>query len=222
MTRAVIGSQTTSAPPLLGDIELNVTTYAPGRYVGFALPDASLADPAPREAIRQSLFNLGLAAHALPSPDPLALLAAGIDDPQVRDATLGALKKLLPYRDKTIDAVEIRGRALGATAAGPATLDRQAWQTAHRLMAHPVEEAEKGVEKGTFTGHMLQIDYELRRFELRWLDDSEFSRLRCAYPAGLAAACEGLAKRKVEVRGAVAFRQGRPRLLQVEAIRAID
>ncbi len=87
-------------------------------------------------------------------------------------------------------------------------------------MAQPVERAGTG-EAAAFAGHLLQIDYELLRFELRGVEGEGFRSLRCAYPPALAAACEGLARRKVEVRGPVAVRQGRPRLLQVESIREI-
>ena len=199
---------------------LTVSAYAPGLYAGFALPD----DPGAETALRQGLRCLGAAAQALalPQDDPDARLAGEIDDPQVRDTTLGALKKFLPARDKAVDAIEIRGRATALAA--PALFDRAAWQVASRLMAQPVgqagESGEAG-EKAAFAGDLLQIDYELLRFELRGVEGDGFRSLRCAYPAALAAECEGLARRRVEVRGTVALRNGRPRLLQVEAIRAI-
>jgi hypothetical protein len=194
---------------------LTVNTYAPGLYAGFAVSaDAEAQADTP---LRQGLRHLGAAARALPESDPGARLAAEIDDPQVRDTTLGALKKFLPARDKTIDAIEIRGRAMAL--AEPAVFDRAAWQAAHRLMAQPLDQTG---EKAVFAGDLLQIDYELLRFELRGVEGAGFRSLRCAYPATLAAACEGLARKRVEVRGTVALRNGRPRLFQVEAVREIS
>ncbi len=87
-------------------------------------------------------------------------------------------------------------------------------------MTQPVGRAGTG-EPATFAGDLLQIDYELLRFELRGVEGDGFRSLRCAYPAALAAACEGLARKRVEVRGTVALRNGRPRLLQVEHIKEI-
>ena len=220
MTRAVIGSRDTEpetpGAPGRKEPELTVSAYLPGSYVGFLVPEAGTASPGQAEAMRQSLYNLGRVAHALPEKSAPEQIATAIDDPEVRDATLGAVKKLLPYRDKSVDAIELRGRALDLTL--PAAIDRQTWQIADRLMVHPVASAERGV----FTGHILQIDYELCRFELRWLDDPRLGNIRCAYSAALAQACEQAVKRKVEVEGAVDFRRGRPRLVHVESIRLID
>ena len=220
MTRAVIDSRESepSAPGISGQKEPELTVHAclPGSYVGFCVPEADAAAPGQAEAMRQSLHNLGRVAQALPEKSAQEQISTAIDDPEVRDATLGAVKKFLPYRDKSIDAIELRGRALDL--ALPAAIDRKIWQIADRLMVHPVESA----ERGTFTGHILQIDYELCRFELRWLDDPRLGNIRCAYSAALASACEQAVKRKVEVEGAVDFRRGRPRLVHVESIRLID
>jgi len=222
MTRAVVGSLETEPEPPGASLparkepELIVSACLPGLYVGFLVPEAEAASPGQAEAMRQSLHNLGQVAHALPETSAQEQIATAIDDPEVRDATLGAVKKLLPYRDKSIDAIELRGRVLGLSL--PAAIDRRTWQIADRLMVHPIASAERGV----FTGHILQIDYELCRFELRWLDDPRLGNIRCAYSAALAQACEQAVKRKVEVEGAVDFRRGRPRLVHVESIRLID
>ncbi|MDE1169719.1 MAG: hypothetical protein PW734_00685 [Verrucomicrobium sp.] len=213
--RAQIGAVTRAvldARPQAGEEEgeLSVSAYAPGRFVGFLLPEG---DGSP--ALRQSLHHLGAAARALPQADPAAVLAGEIDDPEARDAALGALKKLFPSRDASIEALELRGRALPLPAEEAARVDRQAVETAGRLMAQPARDS----REARFTGDLLQIDYELRRFELRNIDGAPVRGLRCAYAPELAALCEGLAKRRVVVEGAVSLRQGRPRLLHVAAIR---
>jgi len=224
MTRAIVGTHDAAEreAKARGEAELTVTAYAPGLYVGFALPsepaqaDAHAAGEIQHTALRQSLENLGVVAHHLPEAGAHDRIVAAIDDPQVRDATLGAIRKLLPTRDRSVEAVELRGRLFPFRE--PAAIDRRARQAATHLMVEPMEAADSA-ERATFVGHILQIDYELRRFELRQIDDSPFDQIRCAYSEALAPQCEGLAKRRVEISGPVAFRRGRPRLLRIESIR---
>ncbi|HEY8964874.1 MAG TPA: hypothetical protein VIM58_00415, partial [Candidatus Methylacidiphilales bacterium] len=183
--------------------------------VGFSVPEGEAG-----EVWGESLGHLGFAARALTGKgDAAALLADGIADPRVRDAALGALRKFFPAKDRGIEGVELRGLRLSPA---PVVLDREAWHRAGELLGKPLSAPGEEV---VFTGRLLQIDYELRRFELRELESplpGGAASLRCAYPPALDALCEGAARRRIEVRGrAATAKGGAPRLVSVESLRIV-
>ncbi len=207
--------------------DLRVGCCLPGLCVGFAAPEGEAG-----EVWTETLGHLGFAARCLTEEERPGRFAAGIADPRIRDTALGALRKLFPHRDKGIESVELRGRLLGTDA--PLLLDRKAWHRAGELLTRPLHDLDAtGTVSIACTGRLLQIDYELRRFELREVESTSPSfsvagkkgAIRCAYPPALDALCEGAARKRIEVRGRAALHAGRggsmPRLIEVEDIRVL-
>ncbi|SDU20567.1 hypothetical protein SAMN05444156_2596 [Verrucomicrobium sp. GAS474] len=205
------------------ELDLQVGCCLPGLCVGFTSPEGEAG-----EVWTETFGHLGFAARSLTAQgeaDANLTLAQGIADPLVRDAALGALRKLFPHRDKGIEAIELRGRLFeSASSPAPVLIDRAAWQKAGELLSRPLQ-GEVPSSPTLFTGRLLQIDYELRRFELREVEGfSDAKRVvRCAYPPALDTRCEEAAKKRIEVRGRAAFARGgkTPRLVEVEEIRIL-
>jgi len=219
------------------DIDLVMTACRPSDYLGFALPSAeemrlnagSLLqeiDPV-YMALKESIHVLGQAAATATghekSDEIKEDLAASIPDPQIRDAALSAVATISPNhkrKDQSIKAVTISGREIHADI-GP--LKPEVGNMVFRVLRHPVNRRESQVE--SFKGNLMEIDFELHRFELRYIGEQDdqygLHAIRCSYPDHLKEICEKNPRAKMEVRGVVEYVHNKPRMMQVQEIKQL-
>ncbi len=135
-------------------------------------------------------------------------------DPKLRDAALSAVGQLAPSGRRGVSTMEIGGRALKSGAwrlLTPETrLQVRAW------LEQPVVSRET-IE---LRGRVRAVDLDLRRFDLRRVDENQ-PDLRCIYPASLDARAKGWLDAVVTVRGQVEMYQGTARLLQVQSVEEV-
>lgn len=217
------------------DIDLVVTACRPSDFLGFALPTAqemqynagSLLqeiDPV-YIALKESIHVLGQAAASATghekSEEVKEELAHTIADPQIRDAALSAVATISPNhkrKDQLVRAVTIGGREIHAEI-GP--LKPEVGNMVFRVLRNPVSKREGQME--TLRGNLMEIDFELQRFELRYIAEDEWGMhaVRCSYPESLREICEKNPRAKMEVRGVVEYAHNRPRMMQVQEIKRL-
>jgi hypothetical protein len=203
------------------EIDLGLSSFAQGSlYLGFSLPEADPGyvvlegDPL-FVASRQALATLGAVTAHINEPNAYDLIQREFADPKLRDAALSAVGQLAPSGRRGVSTVEIGGRALQKGAwrlLTPETrLQVRAW------LAQPVVSR----ETLELRGRVRAVDLDLRRFDLRRVDEN-LPDLRCIYPAALDARAKQWLDATVVVRGQVEMYQGAARLLQVQGVEEVE
>jgi hypothetical protein len=203
------------------EFELGLSSFAKGSlYLGFSLPEANpgyvvLAGDPLFAASRQALATLGAVTQHINEPNALALIRAEFADPKLRDAALTAVGQLAPSGRRGVSTLEIGGRAMPA--GGWRLLTPETRQQVRAWLEQPVMSNEV-VE---LRGRVRAIDLDLRRFDLRRIDNATLPDLRCIYPATFDAAAKKWLDTTVVVRGQVETFQGAARLLQIQSVEEI-
>jgi hypothetical protein len=172
-------------------------------------------------ALKDSLEMMGVVTSSLRQENPRAAIeeftskhGANMDEAFV-DAGLVAARKLIPLRDKKIDTVEIAGRSVHADRT--VTLDRDGWEKANKVLQ------EKRIPRDTLelSGHLVSVDYDVRRFTLKSIDDAwRIRALRCSYQEDQEELIRSFGNKRVQVKGRAHFNlAGQPRFMVVEGIR---
>jgi hypothetical protein len=184
--------------------------------LGFSLPE-----PAPGymvlegdplfAASRQALNTLGAVTEHINEPNAYELIQREFADPKLRDAALTAVGRLAPSGRRGVSTLELGGRAM----------QKGAWrlltpQTRLQVRAW-LEQPVVSRETLELRGRVRAVDLDLRRFDLRRVDENQ-PDLRCIYPAELDARAKNWLDAIVVVRGQVEMYQGAARLLQVESV----
>jgi hypothetical protein len=214
-------SSINEAVEIPSEIDLGLSSFAQGSlYLGFSLPE-----PAPGYVVlegdplfaasRQALDTLGAVTEHINEPNAYDLIQREFADPKLRDAALSAVGQLAPSGRRGVSTLEISGRAMRAgkwRLLTPQTrLQVRAW------LEQPVESRET-IE---LRGRVRAVDLDLRRFDLRRLDEAQ-PDLRCIYPAELDARARHWLDAVVVVRGHAEMYQGSARLLQVESVEVAE
>jgi hypothetical protein len=199
------------------EIDLGLSSFAQGSlYLGFSLPEPNPGyivlegDPL-FAASRQALVTLGAVTTHINEPNAYELIQREFADPKLRDAALSAVGQLAPSGRRGVSSLEIGGRAL----------QRGAWrlltpQTRQQVRAW-LEQPVVSRETVELRGRVRAVDLDLRRFDLRRIDEN-LPDLRCIYPATFDARAKGWLDVVVVVRGQVEMYQGAARLLQVQSV----
>ena len=199
------------------EIDLGLSSFAQGSlYLGFSLPEpdagfiALEGDPL-FVASRQALTTLGAVTEHINEPNAYELIQREFADPKLRDAALSAVGQLAPSGRRGVSTMEISGRALKPGAwrlLTPETrLQVRAWLEQPVLSRETIE----------LRGRVRAVDLDVRRFDLRRVDENQ-PDLRCIYPASLDARAKQWLDAIVTVRGQVETYQGVARLLQVQSV----
>ena len=209
-------SSINEAVELPREIDLGLSSFAQGSlYLGFTLPEPNPGyvvlegDPL-FAASRQALATLGTVTEQINEPHAYERIQREFADPKLRDAALSAVGQLAPSGRRGVSTVEIGGRALPHGAWRLLTPQTRAQVRA--WLEHPVV-SHQTVE---LRGRVRAIDLDLRRFDLRRVDDN-LPDLRCIYPAALDAQVRTWLDAVVVVKGQVEMYQDVARLLQVES-----
>ena len=199
------------------EIDLGLSSFAQGSlYLGFSLPEpdagfVALENDPLFTASRQALTTLGAVTEHINEPNAYELIQREFADPKLRDAALSAVGQLAPSGRRGVSTMEISGRALKPGAwrlLTPETrLQVRAW----------LEQPMVGRETIELRGRVRAVDLDLRRFDLRRVDENQ-PDLRCIYPAALDARAKHWLDVIVVVRGQVETYQGVARLLQVQSV----
>ena len=163
-------------------------------------------------ASRQALTTLGAVTQHINEPNAYDLIRREFADPKLRDAALSAVGQLAPSGRRGISSLEIGGRALPQgrwRLLTPETrLQVRAW----------LEQPVVSNEVVELRGRVRAIDLDLRRFDLRRVDEGNLPDLRCIYPDSFDVPAKKWLDATVVVRGHVETYQGIARLLQVQSV----
>jgi hypothetical protein len=203
------------------EIDLGLSSFAQGSlYLGFSLPEPNPeyvvieGDPL-FAASRQALTTLGAVTEHINEPNAYELIQREFADPKLRDAALSAVGQLAPSGRRGVSTMEIGGRALRQgrwRVLTPETrLQVRAW----------LEQPVMSRETLELRGRVRAVDLDLRRFDLRRMEENQ-PDLRCIYPASLDARAKQWLDAIVVVRGQVEMYQGAARLLQVASVEEIS
>lgn len=199
------------------EIDLGLSSFAQGSlYLGFSLPEPNPGyvvlegDPL-FAASRQALSTLGAVTEHINEPNAYELIQREFADPKLRDAALSAVGQLAPSGRRGVTSLEIGGRYV----------QRGAWrlltpQTRQQVRAW-LERPVISHETMELRGRVRAVDLDLRRFDLRRIDE-DLPDLRCIYPAALDARAKGWLDAVVTVRGQVEMYEGAARLLQIQSV----
>lgn len=203
------------------DFDLGLSSFARGSlYLGFCLPETNAefvmlpGDPI-FEASRQALSTLGTITSLCDEPNAYDAIRRDFADPKLRDAALSAVGHLAPSGRRGVSSVAVGGRALKNRSWH--TLTPQTRQQVRSWLDRPV----LSDELLELTGRVRAIDLDLRRFDLRRIDDGNLPDLRCIYPSAFDTPAKRWLDRVVQVRGQAEVYQGAARLLQVQSVTEI-
>jgi len=201
------------------EFDLGLSSFAHGSlYLGFSLPVPGVAyavltgDPL-FNASRDALSTLGTVANHIEEPNAYDLIRRDFADPKLRDAALSAVSQLAPSGRRGVSSVAIGGRALHNKVWR--TLTPQTRQQVRSWLERPVL-SDEVIE---LRGRVRAIDLDLRRFDLRRVDDGNLPDLRCIYTAEFDLPAKKWLDSTVIVQGQVETYQGMARLLQVQSVR---
>jgi hypothetical protein len=200
------------------EIDLGLCSFAQGSlYLGFSLPGpgpgyvALQGDPL-FNASRRALETLDAVTEHINEPNAYELIRREFADPKLRDAALSAVGQLAPSGRRGVSTLDIGGRAMRR---GPwHTLTPHTRQQVRAWLEQPV----LGDEVVELRGRVRAIDLDLRRFDLRRIDNGDLPDLRCIYPASFDVPAKKWLDATVTVRGQVETYQGVARLLQVHSV----
>lgn len=211
-------SSVNEAVELPREIDLGLSSFAQGSlYLGFSLPEPApgyqaLAGDPLFDASRQALVTLGTVSALCEEENGYDLIQRDFADPKLRDAALSAVGQLAPSGRRGVSSLEIGGRGLPNRAW--TTLTPETRQQVRAWLDRPV----LSDEVTEFRGRVRAIDLDLRRFDLRRIDDGNVPDLRCIYPASFDVPAKKWLDTTVVVRGRVESYHGAARLLQVESV----
>lgn len=219
MIRTLVSS-INEAVELPREIDLGLSSFAQGSlYLGFCLPEPPpgyivlTGDPL-FEASRQALSTLGAVAGHVNEPNGYELIQREFADPKLRDAALSAVGQLAPSGRRGVSSLELSGRALRQGAAAWPMLTPETRLRVRAWLEKPVM-SEEVIE---LRGRVRAVDLDLRRFDLRRIDEGHPPDLRCMYPASFDLPAKKWLDATVTVRGRVEMYQGAARLLQVQSV----
>jgi hypothetical protein len=221
MIRTLVSSVNESIE-LPREIEFGLNSFARGSlYLGFSLPEPGpglmlLADDPLVLASRQALSLLGEVCARVNEPNAYRLIQDEFADPKLRDAALSAVGQLAPSGRRGVSAVGIGGRAMT-----PGALRVLTPETRVQVRSW-LEQPMAGRETVEFRGRIRSVDLDLRRFDLRRIDDQHLPDLRCIYPAELDARARNWLDATVVARGLVESYHGAARLLEVQTVEEIS
>jgi hypothetical protein len=215
-------SSLNEAVDLPREIDLGLSSFALGSlYLGFSLPE-----PAPGYVVlegdplfaasRQALTTLGAVTQHINEPNAYDLIRREFSDPKLRDAALSAVGQLAPSGRRGVSSVEIGGRAL------PKGKWRLLTPDTRRQVKSWLEQPVVSNEIVELRGRVRAVDLDLRRFDLRRIDEGNLPDLRCIYPSAFDAPAKKWLDATVVVRGQVETYQGAARLLQVQSVEEMD
>jgi hypothetical protein len=220
MIRTLVSS-INEAVELPREIDMGLSSFAQGSlYLGFSLPEPDagyvvLAGDPLFAASQQALSTLGAITEHINEPNAYELIQREFADPKLRDAALSAVGQLAPSGRRGVSTMEIGGRALKAgkwRLLTPETrLQVRAWLEQPVLSRETME----------LRGRVRAVDLDLRRFDLRRVDDDK-PDLRCIFPASFDGHMKDLLDATVVVRGQVETYQGVARLLQVQSVEEVS
>jgi hypothetical protein len=203
------------------EFDLGLSSFARGSlYLGFCLPQpgneyAILPGDPLFEASRRALFTLGTITAHFDEPNAYDLIQRDFADPKLRDAALSAVGQLAPSGRRGVSSVAVGGRALPGRSWH--VLTPQTRQQVRAWLERPVP-SDEVVE---LTGHVRAIDLDLRRFDLRRVDEGNVPDLRCIYSSAFDPPAKTWLDSMVRVRGQVETYHGVARLLQVQRVEKI-
>jgi len=214
-------SSINEAVELPREIDLGLSSFAQGSlYLGFSLPEPGPGyvvlegDPF-FAASRQALTTLGAVTEHINEPNAYELIQREFADPKLRDAALSAVGQLAPTGRRGVSTLEIGGRALQTgrwRLLTPQTrLQVRAWLEQPLMSRETIE----------LRGRVRAVDLDMRRFDLRRVDEDQ-PDLRCIYPASLDARAKHWLDCIVVVRGQAEIYQGSARLLEVESVETAE
>ncbi len=218
---AIAGVMNKTALPK--DIDLGLAGFAKGSlYLGFSLPTPNAEDEKGNrnllgeqdplyKATREAIKTIGIVTRNLESESDD--LSDYIPDPKVRDTALTAVQHIAPTNQQGVDSITVSGKEIGAREVGVLTPETR--RRIRNMIAHPV----KSEEIGSFEGIVREIDLDLRRFELRRIEEAEIEDIRCAYDEEYAIRAKGFLDNKLKVTGRIErSTDGRPRLVEAQFI----
>lgn len=199
-------------------LDLRLTGMAPGSlYLGLALVDPApdlipVADEPVFARLRAALRELPGATRAIGDDAMLPMIAEMLPDVAERDSTLQALHKLSPTGNKGIHTVD-----LASPGAARGSLSQRERVVLRDALRRPNLANRK---RGTFTGHVREIDMDAGRFHLRGVNG--IGSLRCVTADLDRRTAKSMIGEYARVTGDYeSDRQGRPRLMLVEQVEPI-
>jgi hypothetical protein len=175
------------------EMDLGLSAFAKGSLIlGFTIPSAVdvaegrdgqeslFGDEDPYyQAARDAIRTIGLVTKHVTeggSPDDLSDL---IPDPKVRDAALSAVKELAPSGRSGINSVRLSGKSIAdLDLTQPLTLNTR--EIVRKRVEHPVA-APTVAPPVTIIGYVREMDLDVKRFELRHIENMEVNDVRCSY-----------------------------------------
>lgn len=199
-------------------LDLRLTGMAPGSlWIGVKMmpPQADLLpeDSALINTMADQIGKLPEISRFIDDEGMLPGLEEASPDPALRDVQLATLYRFSPTGKKGIHTLEISSRESGS-----ASLSQRERVVLKEAIARP--DTKKSID-GTFVGHVREADLDKTRLHLRGVKD--VGTLRCVMPNLTADNARSLLGNLVRAEGRYQTdREGKPRLLFIERITAIE
>lgn len=224
VTRSIIGlSDIENAKT--GSIDLALSGLARGSLV-IGVKIANPTQPAKGEsfsvfgddepltlAVRSAVRQIAVVTRYLSEDGIDPAVAEVIRDPAIRDTVMMAAHHLSPSGRTGIDKVQIFSSEQVENGNVMTAKIRRAIASTVKRPVHSQDSAE-------FIGTIREIDLDARRFEVRGVKDT--GSIRCYYSDENKDHADGYLNQRVKVIGLVERLNGKPRLMQVERIEAIQ
>ncbi len=197
--------------------DLSFVGTAPGSlYLGFAIPRETERGELPGVAAAdvettaaKALRLLSIGSRAVAEEATLDRLMADLPDPRVRDAVLASVHQLAPGQGSGVRLVELSGQGVPKAA-----LTAKTRQSSRLLLKDTATQARV---RSTYVGVVREIDFDEKRFELRYIEG--IGSIRCVYETDDDEKAVKWANARVVVRGMVELdRQGRPALMWTSSV----
>jgi len=216
------------------EMDLGLSAFAKGSLIlGFTVPTAAeiaeghdgqeglFGDQDPYlQAARDAIRTIGIVTKHVTeggSVDDLSLL---ITDPKVRDTALTAVKELAPSGRTGIESVRLAGKSVAdLNLTQPLTHNTR--EAVRKRIEHPIAEPSEAPPV-TIIGDVREIDLDVKRFELRHIENMEVNDVRCSYIEETDEEAKQWLNNRVRVVGIVERDvTGKSRLLEVTSIEVL-
>jgi hypothetical protein len=217
------------------EMDLGLSAFAKGSLIiGFTVPTATevaegrngqeglFGDQDPYfQAAKDAIRTIGIVTKHVTEGGSLDDLSALVADPKVRDTALSAVKELAPSGRTGIDSVRLSGKSM-ADLNLTQPLTRRTREMVRKRIEHPIAESSVA-PPAAIIGYVREIDLDVKRFELRHIENMEVNDVRCSYVDETDEEAKQWLNNRVRVVGIVERDvAGKVRLLEVSSIEVLS
>lgn len=212
--------------PQMKEFNLKLTGIAPGSiYAGFAIEGGSRSDlflpnqsvTSEAKAVLQSFLTIPqFVANSQLNPE----ISEAILDPVVRDSAIVAAYNLSPTGRMGINSLELTSPDRPSS---PAAEFSAASRSVLKTAATRPQLSKKRQHYGSFTGDLRGIDLDQTRLDLRNVESTEISTLRCFLASLDPQQAKQWIGKRVKVTGNYeALDDGMPRLMRIDTVEVVE